>query len=45
MVPRWVGGDNVRHYEFDGDLLKLSLKTPEGRITATLTWRRFINPE
>ena len=45
MVPRWVGGDNVRHYEFDGDLLKLSLKNPEGRITATLTWRRFINPE
>lgn len=41
MVPRWVGGDNVRHYEFDRDLLRLSLKNPEGRITATLTWRRL----
>lgn len=41
MVPRWVGGDNVRHYEFDRDLLKLSLKNPAGRITATLTWRRL----
>ena len=41
MVPRWVGGDNVRHYEFDRDLLRLSIKNPEGRITATLTWRRL----
>ena len=41
MVPRWVGGDNVRYYEFDGDLLKLSLKNAAGRITATLTWRRL----
>lgn len=41
MVPRWVGGDNIRYYEFDRDLLKLSLKNPEGRVTATLTWRRL----
>ena len=41
MVPRWVGGDNVRYYEFEGDLLKLSLKNSAGRITATLTWRRL----
>ncbi len=42
MVPQWVGGDNVRYYEFDGDdILKLSLKDAQGRITATLTWRRL----
>jgi hypothetical protein len=42
MVPQWVGGDNVRYYEFVGDeLLKLSLKDPAGRITGTLTWRRL----
>lgn len=42
MVPRWVDGDNVRYFEFEGDdILKLSLKDDSGRITATLTWRRL----
>lgn len=41
MIPRWVGGDNIRYYEFEGDLLRLSLKNSEGRITGTLTWRRL----
>ena len=41
MVPRWVGGDNVRYFEFVDDLLKLSLKNEAGRITATLTWRKL----
>ena len=42
VVPRWVDGDNVRYFEFDGDdILKLSLKDDSGRITATLTWRRL----
>lgn len=41
MIPTWVGGDNVRYFEFDGDLLKLSLKNAEGRVTGTLTWRRL----
>ena len=41
LMPGWVGGDNVRFYEFDGDLLRLSLKNAEGRTTATLTWRRL----
>lgn len=41
MVPQWVGGDNVRYFEFVDDLLKLSLKDNAGRITATLTWRRL----
>ena len=41
LMPGWVGGDNVRFYEFEGDLLRLSLKNAEGRTTATLTWRRF----
>ncbi len=42
MVPAWVGGDNIRHYEFDAEgHLKLSLKNADGRITATLTWRKL----
>ena len=42
MVPRWVGGDNVRYFEFvTDDLLALSLKNEQGRITGTLTWRRL----
>lgn len=41
MVPGWVGGDNIRYYEFEGDLLRLSLKDADGRITGTLTWRRL----
>lgn len=41
MVPQWVGGENVRYYEFVGNLLKLSLKDATGRTTATLTWRRL----
>ena len=38
--PQWVSGDNIRHYEFAGDTLALSLKDGEGRTTATLTWRK-----
>ena len=41
MVPRWVGGDNIRYYEFVDDLLNLSLRNEAGRITATLTWRKL----
>lgn len=41
MIPSWVGGDNIRYFEFVGDLLKLSLKNAENRVTATLTWRRL----
>ena len=41
LMPGWVGRDNVRFYEFEGDLLRLSLKNAEGRTTATLTWRRL----
>ncbi len=43
MVPRWVGGDNIRYYEFaeNDAILKLSLRNDQGRTTATLTWRRI----
>ena len=42
MVPQWVGGDNIRYFEFEGDdILKLSLRDNNGRITATLTWHRL----
>ena len=41
MVPEWVGGDNVRHFEFSDGLLKLSLKNSSGRTTGTLSWRKL----
>jgi len=41
MIAAWVGGDNVRYFEFVDDLLKLSLKNSAGEITGTLTWRRL----
>lgn len=41
MVPNWVGGDNIRYFEFAGDILKLSLKNAQGRVTGTLTWQRL----
>lgn len=37
----WVGEDNVRYFELDGDLLSLSLRDDEGRTTGTLTWRKI----
>ncbi len=40
MVPAWVGGDNIRYFEFVGDYLKLSLRSDSGRTTGTLTWRK-----
>ncbi len=41
MVPQWVGGDNVRYFEFSDGLLKLSLKDAQGRVTGTLSWRKL----
>ena len=42
MVPQWVGGDNVRYFEFiEEDLLALSIKNDKGRITGTLIWKRL----
>jgi len=41
MVPEWVGGDNIRHFEFSDGLLKLSLKNSAGRTTATLSWKKL----
>jgi hypothetical protein len=36
----WVGRGLVRYYDLDDDILKLSLKDDQGRISGTLTWRR-----
>ncbi|MEX2131547.1 MAG: lipocalin-like domain-containing protein [Pseudohongiellaceae bacterium] len=44
MVPAWVGGENIRYYEFVGDYLKLSLHSDSGRTTGTLTWRKHQAP-
>ena len=41
MMPEWVGGDNIRHFEFTDGLLKLSLKNSSGRTTGTLSWRKL----
>ncbi len=42
MVARWVGGDNVRYYEWVGDdILQLTVKNEQGRATGVLTWRRL----
>ena len=41
MVPEWVDGDNIRHFEFTDGLLKLSLKNSSGRTTGTLSWRKL----
>jgi len=41
MVPEWVGGDNIRYFEFSDGLLKLSLKNSSGRTTGTLSWRKL----
>ncbi len=40
---RWVGGDNVRYFEFKDGLLYLSLKSADGRVTGTLSWRKLEN--
>jgi hypothetical protein len=37
----WVGEDNIRHFEFTDEFLKLSIKDENGRTTGTLTWRKF----
>ena len=47
LTPSWVGSGQVRYFEFEDDLLKLSLREddrPDGRITGTLTWRRMNGP-
>jgi len=40
-TPQWVGTGLIRYYEFDDDLLMLSIRNAEGRTTGTLTWRRM----
>ena len=41
VAARSVGESWVRYYEFDGDLLTLSIKNAEGRIISQLTWKKF----
>lgn len=37
----WVGEDNVRHFEFTEEYLKLSMRDESGRTTGTLTWKKY----
>ncbi len=39
-LPAAVAADNVRYYEFDGDLLRLTTKDSGGRPTAVITWKK-----
>ena len=39
-LPASVTANNVRFYEFAGNLLKLTTKDTEGRPTATITWQK-----
>jgi hypothetical protein len=44
LLPNWTGGDQVRHFELQGD--RLTLKTPSMVIggveqVATLVWERL----
>jgi hypothetical protein len=41
MNPAWFGTDLVRYFEFTEDQLALSIRNAQGRVTGTLTWRRF----
>ncbi|MBL4581260.1 MAG: lipocalin-like domain-containing protein [Gammaproteobacteria bacterium] len=41
MVPKSVGSDTVRHFEFSDDLLKLSIENDSGRTISTLGWRKL----
>jgi hypothetical protein len=39
-LPAAVTANNVRFYEFTGDLLKLTTKDSDGKPTATITWKK-----
>jgi hypothetical protein len=45
VTPNWIGGDQVRTFEFRGDRLVLrppARETPAGRVTSELVWERPI---
>lgn len=35
-----LDASNVRYYEFEGDVLKTTVKGPDGTTTATATWKK-----
>ncbi len=39
-LPDAVTADQVRYYEFDGEVLTLTVKDAGGRPTAVITWKR-----
>ncbi len=40
VLPNEIKADNVRYYEFDGDVLKLITKDSGGKPTATASWKK-----
>jgi len=39
-LPAAVAAEQVRYYEFDGNLLKLTVKDRDGRPTAMIIWKK-----
>lgn len=39
-LPAQASADKVRGYEFEGPLLKTSVRDASGRLTAVVTWRK-----
>lgn len=39
-LPASVSADKVRYYEFSGDVLRMSVKDADGRVTARIVWRK-----
>lgn len=39
-LPAAAAADQVRYYEFDGDVLKLTVKDNSGQPTALITWKK-----
>ena len=44
LAPQWIGGDQVRYFKFDGDLLVLTtppMKVADGsKVINTLVWQK-----
>ncbi len=40
VLPASIAAEQVRYYEFEADLLKLSVKDGSGRPTALITWKK-----
>lgn len=46
LAPQWIGGDQLRYFKFDGELLVLTtppMKTVDGsKVVNTLVWKKAV---